>query len=288
MKDIDTYLKLVKTKILEEIKNTLKDENKEIYVHDIITEIIDSSVPSRKDAIDLIDYLKYEEGIREEYIDGGLLDTSSLDRFIATHCYAMLEDYVYNDDFINSLQNIEEQSTKEQRVKWIKKINRELKKYKTNKDKIIEQQMKYMDTENQIWIKKTFPITVDDFKDPYFTKNQITESQIVDLHDAIKILTNSYKPHMSQDTFMREMNKNALVIEHPDRDMCRIYLMEKSPDLDIRKLFRYMPKSIKDADYDLNPETYIQGKLIKKYTDKSKFMETITRVSQELVRMQSK
>ena len=285
MMDNADYLKLVKWRVLNEIKRKLSEikNNDELYITDIICDALDSSIPGRSEAIDLIDYLTEHEGIREDYIDKGLLDTSSLDRFVSTLCYAMLEEYIFNDDFINSLQRIDGDKISDATAqKWIKKIDKEMKKYEPKKD--LATQRIYMDTENQIWIKKNFELSADDFKEPYFVKDQIVE-----LHNAIKILTNPYKEGMTYEDFiLKHMNKNALVIEHPERDICRIYLMHKSPNLDIRKLFKIIPRSIREANYDLNPETYIEGKLHKKFTDKFEFIRTIAKVVNELVVKQAR
>ncbi|RKX36901.1 MAG: hypothetical protein DRP20_05455 [Thermotogae bacterium] len=278
--DNERYLKLVKWRVLNEVKQRLSEVEgfEEIYITDIMCDVVDSSVPSRNKAIGLIDYLVKYAGVREDHVDSGILDTSSLDRFVATLCYALLEQYIFNDKFINSLQRIDgDEIDRATAQKWVKKINKELEKYQIPDD-MITHSMKYMDTESQIWIKKNFELSVDDFKEPYFVKEQI-----VDLTDAIKILTHSSKEGMTYDEFRKKINRNAIVIEHPKRDVCRIYLMEKSPNVDIRDLFRYVPASIKEAGYDLNPETYIEGKLEKKFTDKDKFIKTIARMATELV-----
>jgi len=124
----------------------------------------------------------------------------------------------------------EYEMTEKQRDEFIKRINETIGTHKTTEKK---------HNEIQIWIKTSFDIKPEDFKEPYFTKEQL-----VDLHDGIKIMTHNAKK-------TEDVNRNAIVLENTHKQPFRIYLMDKDKDIDIRDFFKY--RSIKEGEYNLHP-----------------------------------
>lgn len=204
-----------KAEILENLKDKLeeisKGEEQEIDFHDIVTNSVDSNTP--QDTLEAIKFAEYTGN--EHYADEGILDKSSINRFAVTMAYECLNQEVFNDDFIQELEdklNNENVGYKKAQ-EIIKEIESELSKYG---------EVEHKDTETQIYINKTFDLSKDDFKQPYFSKGQI-----LDLSDnSIKIFTNN-----------KEVNKNAIVLENVNKNPFRVYLMGKDKDLDVRNLF---------------------------------------------------
>ena len=87
--------------ILYNLKEIKPNESKEIYFHDIVSEEIDTQISTtdRQEQLDLIDESD------EQYFDSGLIDNSSLDRTLLTMGYCALEQLVFNDDFMQELQD---------------------------------------------------------------------------------------------------------------------------------------------------------------------------------------
>jgi len=251
-----------KEKEFEGLKNAILERAKEdleaidIFPHDFnsnIHEIIHEELDSFVCGFDRLECLRWIDFCNnEEYIDKGVIDDSNIDRLLVTTAYECIHLKLFDDDLIYDLQEYE--LTEGKKKKLIKRINERLKGSK---------KVKYKDNETQIFIKFDFRLSVDDFKEPYFSKDQI-----IKLHDGIKILTNRNK-----------INRNAIVIEGLDREIKRIYLMDKSKGVDIREFFR--PRSIKDADYDLRPQTYMEG-VKKEFKDKKEFIWRINQMANKL------
>jgi len=84
-----------------ELRGIDKNESKEIYFHDIVSQEVDNSISyqTRSENMKVID-----DTNNEEYADEGLIDNSSLDRMIQTMAYCCLEQELFNDDFMQELQ----------------------------------------------------------------------------------------------------------------------------------------------------------------------------------------
>lgn len=117
-------IKKTKGSILEVLKGELEDitEEKEIYFHDIVTGEVDNFTPTnRKECLKLIDQAN------EEHFDSGLTDNSRIDRTLITMAYQSIEQGLFNDDFIQELQDLlnNETITKAQAKKIVVKIEAE-------------------------------------------------------------------------------------------------------------------------------------------------------------------
>jgi hypothetical protein len=185
--------------------------------------------------------MKLIEQADTQYFDEGLIDKSSWERQLITMAYCSIEQSIFNDDFIQELQSLlnNEIINENQSKKIIDKIDNELSKYKWS-------QITYEDTDTQIFIDVGFDLNFDDFKES-INKNWLHEKQIIDLSNAIKILTSN-----------KEINQNAIVIESlKSKKKLRIYLMNKDKDIDIRNLFKLDCISA-DTGYNLSPSAYIE------------------------------
>lgn len=248
-----------KNEICEEIKEKLenieKDGQEEIYFHDIITECVDSNTPQdRRDGLALIDLTN-----NEQHIDEGIIDHTSIDRMIITTAYECLHQEIFDDNFFQTLQDLLNNETIDFKnaTLIIPKIN----KYMFDKG------FKKVTHENNkacVWIKKNFPLSIEDFKEPSFNKAQLVNLS----EDSIKILTSNKK-----------INQNAIVLEHADRNEFRIYIVDPDKDLDMRELFKVKETSIGEHNgYNLSPEAYIHGKFKDVFSSKKEFMRVIQRV----------
>jgi len=230
-----------KKDLLQELKADLeklkyRSDGLEIYFHDIVSNVIDRNTPSNKNQC-----MKLIEQADTQYFDEGLIDKSSWERQLITMAYCSIEQSIFNDDFIQELQSLlnNEIINENQSKKIIDKIDNELSKYKWS-------QITYEDTDTQIFIDVGFDLNFDDFKES-INKNWLHEKQIIDLSNAIKILTSN-----------KEINQNAIVIESlKSKKKLRIYFMNKDKDIDIRNLFKLDCISA-DTGYNLSPSAYIE------------------------------
>jgi hypothetical protein len=227
-----------KKDILLSIKEELEQINEYPYdfnsnvLHDVIHTEVDSYVTgfSRTECIKWIDFCN-----NEEYIDKGVIDNSDIERMLLTTAFECIRQKLFDDsELMMDMQEYE--MTKKQRDEFIKRINEETKTHKTTAKK---------HNEIQIWIKTSFDIKPEDFKEPYFTKEQI-----VDTHNGIKIMT--YNAKKTED-----VNRNAIVLENTHKQPFRIYLMQKDKDIDIRDYFKF--RTIKEGEYNLHPSFYVKG-----------------------------
>jgi len=277
----EQILKDVKIGVLEQIKDKLMDCNDdEVYFYDIIHNEIDAQTPTnRKTCIDLIDLSD------TSLFDSGLIDNSSLDRTLITSAYCSIEQNLFNDDFIQELQNDlnNEKIGKKKAKELIKKIDEKLISLGYKFKKLV-----YEDNSTQIFINTSFSVgslTKEDFK-----KYGLLDKQVLDLSDSIKILTSN-----------KEINQNALIIEEKRRDvekhkyLFRVYLMQKDKNLDIRNLFKLQTIS-EETGFNLSPLAYIEqtteqyekdkltGKkaYLSSFKDKTSFIKQIVKISNKL------
>jgi len=205
--------------ILIRAKEKLEELNEEDFpydfnsntIHGIVHEEVDNLVCGfdRQDCLAWIDFCE-----NEEYVDKGVIDTSNIDRILITTAFECIRMKLFEDDLIYDLQEYE--LTAEKRDEFINRINERIgdKEYKVGED-----------NEIQIFIETEFDITVDDFKEPYFAKEQMVELGGGD----IKILNEAFD--------MERINRNAIVLEKKRQGLYRIYLMDKDDDIDIRRFF---------------------------------------------------
>ena len=226
-------------------------------IHDLVHEEIDSLVAGfdRQECLEWIEFCN-----NEEYIDKGVIDNSSVDRMLITMAFECIRMKVFEDGLINDLQEYD--LTKEKRDRLIRRINRRLRntRYKVGED-----------NESQIFIEFDFELDVEDFKEPYFSKEQV-----IGLDDAIKIFACN-----------QEINRNAIVIEKQHGNIYRVYLMDKDNDIDIRDFFRYVP-SIKEANYNLSPQIYVDGKIKKRFDSKEELIGYISKMANMLIKKTKK
>jgi len=253
----------------EKLSEMDKDGYKEIYFSDIVTEAVDCNTPTdRMEAMALID----ETG-NEKYVDEGIIDTSCLDRMIITTAYECLYQEIFNDSFFcNDLQDAADNQklSFEEAQDIIKLIDEKLPGYG---------EVVHVNNENHLWIEIESIINGDDTKvsiadfQRYFPSQNLKTGQIMELGgNSIKIFTSN-----------NEINKNAMVLENIDKDEFRVYLMNKDKDLDIRKLFLHKPKTIQEGNYDLRPETYIDGNLKTRFDTKDEFLQKIYEIANYLL-----
>lgn len=115
--------------ILEAVKWELEEmisdkETHNVDFADLIFENVDTEVStmSREECIRLIDATG-----NEQYIDQGIIDTSSLDRMLVTTAFGCLEQEMYNDSLIQTISNELETMTEMDEVKsLLKEVNDEL------------------------------------------------------------------------------------------------------------------------------------------------------------------
>src|SRR6185503_17276783 len=100
MEIVNDTIDCIVESILYNLKEIKPSESKEIYFHDIVSEEIDTRISTtyRDEQLELIDESE------EQYFDSGLIDNSSLDRTLLTMGYCALEQLVFNNDFIQTLQ----------------------------------------------------------------------------------------------------------------------------------------------------------------------------------------
>jgi hypothetical protein len=96
---LDTLTERVYDSIAWNLQQISEGETKEIYFHDIVHEELDDVISklSRTEQMAIIDDFGGEENV-----DSGCIDTSSLDRMVATTSYLVLEQELFNNDFIAS------------------------------------------------------------------------------------------------------------------------------------------------------------------------------------------
>lgn len=284
MSKAENLLKDCKYFILEQIRNKLIDyDGLEIYFHDIVSQEIDTITPQdRKTCIDLIDLAD------TQYFDSGLIDNSNLDRTLITSAYCSIEQNIFNDDFIQHLQNKlnNEVLSAEDAEELLNEVEAELKEmgYKIHKPK-------YEDNATQIFINTNF--SVNSLTKEDFIKYGLLKEQLIDLSDSIKILTSN-----------KSVNQNAIVIEERKRDiekkkyLLRVYLMDKDKNIDIRNLFKLQSIS-EDTGFNLSPSAYIEQSTeqyeedkkinLKNYLysfkDKTQFIKQIVQISSKLTEL---
>jgi len=238
-------IKETKKAVLESLKQELKEieTEEEIYFHDIIHNEVDCNTPVYKnDCFRLLS----ETDTDLNFIDKGVLDFSDLNRLFITLSYEVIHQELFNDDFIQYLQQElnNEVINKKKAIEIIYKIEKEQK--REGFKRVI-----YEDNENQIFLRTPFNVSVEDFK-TYVDKGVLKKEQLINLSDAVKILTSN-----------KSLNQNALVIEDKKRDfekgnyLLRVYLMEKDKDLDIRNLFKLESIS-EETGFNLSPSAYIE------------------------------
>ena len=260
--EIEKKFESLKTNILLRAKEELKALNSDDFpfdfnsncIHEIIHEEVDAFVTgfTREDCISWIDFCD-----NEKYVDKGVIDTSSIDRTLITTAFECIRMKLFDDDLFFELQ--EYAMTEEKKNAFIRRIN----------DRIGDATYSGgEDNETQIFVELDFDLHRDDFPTPYFAENQVIELA----GKSLKIFTNNY-----------EINRNAIVIEHVTGNTYRIYLMEKDDDIDIRDFFKYTP-SIKETNYKLIPQLYVDGQLRKhfKEEDKKEFIYYINQMANRL------
>ncbi len=250
----------------EIIKNTKKElfdnlisklgeveEPTEIYFNDLVHSAVDVMTPQdRKTCLSLIDEIGGEENI-----DEGMIDNSSIDRTLVTTAYCIIEQELYNDDFIQELQeSLNNETLPKTKAKLI--LNKIKKHLTDNGFMTIEaktnQHKAYEDVANQIFIKTSFDILKDDFKE-FIDKGCLNPSQIaLNTDEGIKILTSN-----------KEINQNAVFIEKRKKGFYRIYIMDKDKDVEIRNFFKLQCIS-EETGFILSPSFYI-GKSTKNYEE---------------------
>ena len=274
----------VKIGLLEQIKEKLKDcDNDEIYFHDLVFKEIDSQTPTdKKVCIELIDLAD------SSLFDSGLIDNSNLDRFLITSAYCSIEQVLFNDDFIQELQNElnNERISKTNAKEIIKRIDKELLNMGYKPFKSI-----YEDNNTQIFLNVNF--SIGSLTKGDFLKYGLIDKQVLDLSDSIKILTSN-----------KSINKNALVIEETKRDITkknylfRIYLMEKNKEIDIRNLFKLKTIS-EETGFNLSPSAYIEQtteqyekdkksnikNYLSSFKDKTTFIKQIVSIANNLTKI---
>lgn len=240
--EAEEILKNVKIGVLEQIYLKLKDyDETEIYFHDIVSNEIDSQTPQdKKTCVDLI------EMANESYFDMGLIDESSFERSLITRAYCSIEQNLFNDDFIQKLQeklNNEVLSKQEAKI-LLKEVEMELKSLGYYLHKPI-----YEDNQTQIYLKVGF--SFEDFKrnlEQELLKRGFIQKQLINLSDSFKILTSN-----------KSINQNALIIEEKKKGLFRVYLMQKDKELDIRNLFKGESINAENG-FNLSPSFYIEQK----------------------------
>lgn len=269
-----------KLQALENIKAELEGikNKKEVYFHDLVTSSVDSNTPQEtKEAILFSEYTG-----NEEYADEGILDKSSINRFAVTMAYECLNQSVFDDDFFQELQELlnNEEVSKKKAKEIIEKIDKYIK-----DNELTETPIEIKESNTQIHITlKGDRLKQDDFNG----HKSFNQKQIMDLSDGtIKILTSS-----------KEINKNALVLEptnikkyiyteptaqetpykrkvtvKDNETLYRVYLMERSKEIDIRELFKFIPNSIAENNYSLRVEDYTKGKKLRYFDDKKELLK---------------
>jgi len=261
-KKIDEQFEDLKKDILVRLREALNELSEYDFpfdfhsncIHEIIHEEVDAFVTgfTREDCISWIDFCD-----NEKYVDKGVIDTSSIDRTLITTAFECIRMKLFDDDLFFELQECA--MTEEKRNAVIRRIN----------DRIGDATYSgEEDNETQIFVELDFDLHRDDFPTPYFAENQVIELA----GKSLKIFTNNY-----------EINRNAIVIEHVTGNTYRIYLMEKDDDIDIRDFFKYTP-SIKEMNYKLIPQLYVDGQLRKhfKEEDKKEFIYYINQMANRL------
>lgn len=284
----EELIKETKKELLEKIKDKLEvtTETEEIYFHDIITEIIDSNTPQdRNECTSLIDLAN------EEHFDSGLIDNSSLDRTLITMAYCSLEQNLFNDDFIQELQTDlnNEKISKAKAKKIISKINKVL-----SEENQGFKPRRIKDNNTQVFIKTSF--SVNSLTKEDFIKYGLSDKQLMDLSDSIKILTSNKK-----------VNQNAIVITENKRNVkdkiytLRVYLMDKDKDLDIRNFLKLKNIS-EETGFNLSPSAYIEQttekyeedkrsfkkNYLSEFKDKTLFIKTIVTMANQLTELSIK
>jgi len=274
----ESIIKNTKTSILNNILDELRDIDgeKEIYFHDIIHQEVDSNTPQiRTDCLSLIDTAE------TKHFDEGLIDKSSLNRTLITMAYCSIEQNLFNDDFMQELQDDlnNETITTETAKELIKKIEKHKKQEGLNR-------VVYTDYESQVFLKVNFEFGIDDFK-PFVEKGFLNKSQLIDLSGGVKILTSN-----------KSLNQNALMIEKAKNNLIRVYLMEKDSDLDIRNLFKLDCIS-EETGFNLSPSAYLEQtteqyeqdkksfsgnrkNYLSEFKNKKQFLKHIVKISQKL------
>ena len=245
-----------KSEVLSEIKSKLEDitDEDEIDFHDIVSECVDRNCPQvNREALEFIEAYDHSE-----VIDDGVIDHSSINRLLVTTAYECLYQEMFEDDFIQTLQD---------------KLNNETISTESSKE-IINLITEYerenclgavvhVDSETQVWVsnKNIYPLCLSDFNGFF----NMPSKQVIELSgDSFKIFTNN-----------KEVNRNAIVLENVSSKEFRVYLMGKDKDLDIRKLFTVIPSSIKENDYRLVAKEYTEGVLKKEFKSRGEFVKLL-------------
>ena len=244
----EQIFKETKIGLLERIKDALEEieTSEEIYFHDLVSEEVDTNTPTdRKICLELIDLANTEN------FDSGLIDNSSLDRSLVTMAYCSIEQNLFNDDLIQELQTDlnNEVIDKEKAKEILSKIEEFL-----NSEKPIIRTIK--DNATQVFIETSFKM--EDIKNGDLLKMGLIDKQIVKLSDGIKILTSN-----------KTINENAIVVTKYKPNVFRLYLMEKSKDLDLRNLLKLQVISA-DTGFNLSPSAYV-GQTTEQYDEDKKF-----------------
>jgi hypothetical protein len=116
--------------LIEDKLNEIIDEDKteEVFFHDIVIECVDNNTPQdRQECLELIGTTG-----NEEYVDKGVIDDSSIDRYLVTMAYECLHQEIFNDEFFQELQN--DLNNEEISPKKARKIIEKIKKYKKNNE----------------------------------------------------------------------------------------------------------------------------------------------------------
>lgn len=259
--------------ICENLKSELSEiqDEKEIYFHDIISSVIDQNTPTDKN-----ECMKLIEKADTQYFDDGLIDKSSWERQLITMAYCSIEQEIFNNSFINELQEeLNNETISSMKAgKLIEKISKFQKEYFLTK-------VEFKDTDTQIYIQAiNFELKKEDLGEPYFDKKAV-----IDLTDGFKILTSENRD---------KINKNAIVIERITKGKgkfvrYRVYLMDKDKDLDIKKLWRVKGQDTigEHNGYNLDPRTYIDG-FKSEFESKKQLLYVINDVAHQLLNLNRK
>jgi hypothetical protein len=260
-----SILNNIKRGILDSLKEKLNELEITIDYfdfHEVINPVLDRNTPYDPKLCHeiMVAFMTNED---YENIDEGLIDKSSPKRILITSAYVALENELFKDCFFaDYLQNnLDSEISHKKAHDIIENID----------DYIHKNYLKpqfFQDNEVQVFVIIGHKLEVSDFQEPYFNK-----SQVIDLCDGIEILANNH-----------EVNKNAIVIERLMETKkgyhYRVYIMDKSKNLDMRKLLiRY---GIKDTigshnGWNLDPRHYIDSPRTD-FPDKETFIYTINKL----------
>lgn len=242
----EEIVKNTKNMILTEWLNELREiktvNEKDIAVYGIIRESINANIPHDDvKNFELIKYLDNCDNIRfgdmEEYNLSEFLLTLNLECFRKSITYDVFFMDLIERIFLRKINY-------DEAIELIEKIE----KYKNDNDM---GDVKYIDNERQIYIPFSFDFDAKDFENSRFPKKRVIGD-----HDSIKIFTSNF-------------NQNAIVVKKVNKNLMRVYLIEKDPDLDIREFFKC----------DLKKD----GKIIKKFSSKNHVICKINRIAEKIL-----